>query len=68
MLLCIASLIVLTAVICAAVRVCDLEHVDFGASFWKLATFSLKVKRRQLPAPPPTKSPDKRRRGPAKRL
>ncbi|WP_157863569.1 hypothetical protein [Mycolicibacterium obuense] len=49
LLLCIAAVIVLVAVVCAAVRFCDLEHVDLAASLGKLGNFTLKVKRRPSP-------------------
>ncbi|MGE2717581.1 DUF6953 family protein [Mycolicibacterium litorale] len=45
LLLCSVFVIVLVAVVCVAVRFCDLDHVDLGATLWKPAV-SVKVKRR----------------------
>jgi hypothetical protein len=43
-LLSILAVTVLVTVVCAAVRLFKLEHVDLHANMWKLATLSFSVK------------------------
>ncbi|WP_155763126.1 hypothetical protein [Mycobacterium colombiense] len=46
LLVCLAAIIVLVIVVCAAVRICDLDHVDLNANLLKFAAVSFSVKSR----------------------
>lgn len=70
LLICLAAAIVLVLVVCAAVRLCNLDQVNLHANVLKLAVVSFSVTSRpprdDKGTPPPVPKKHKQERRPAK--